>query len=261
VRILVTFALEAEFAPWRRIREFRRGTWGDTDVYTAEAGGAGIGVVLTGVGRRHAALTVSRALEAERDSLKFCISSGVAGALRPEYQIGQVLAAASVSVGLEPSPADSVLESSGPLLSFASELGATPVGRFFTAEHVIVRAEEKRRLGRQADAVDMESFEILRKCTEYGISAAAIRAVSDTVDEELPFDMNQILDGRGQLSVPRVMGQVALHPGSLPGLVNLGQRSRRAAESLARFLDRYVTVVGGRARNLEAQAAVAATYE
>ncbi len=261
MRILVTFALEAEFAPWRRIREFRRGTWGETDIYTAEVGGAGIDVALTGVGRRQAALAVSRVLEAQRESLKFCISSGVAGALRPEYEIGQVLAAASVSVGLGPSPADSLLEGSAPLLSFASELGATPVGCFFTAEHVIVRAEEKRRLGRQADAVDMESFEILRKCAEYGIPAAAIRAVSDTVDEELPLDMNQILDDRGQLSVPRVVGQVVLHPGSLPGLVNLGQRSRRAAESLARFLDRYVAVVAERARNLEAQAAVTATYE
>ena len=261
MRILVTFALEAEFAPWRRIREFRRGTWGDADVYTAEVGGAGVGVVLTGVGPKQAALAVSRALEAERDSLRFCISSGVAGALRPEYRIGQVLAAASVSVGLGYAPAESMLETSAPLVSFASELGATPVGRFFTSEHVIVRAEEKRRLGREADAVDMESFEILRKCAECGIPAVAIRAVSDTVDEELPLDMNQILDDRGQLSLPRVMGQVVLHPGSLPGLVNLGQRSRRAAESLARFLDRYVSVVAERARNLEAQAAVAATDE
>jgi hypothetical protein len=168
-----------------------------------------------------------------------------------------VLAAASVSAGL----GRSVLESSASLLSFASELGATQVGRFVTAEHVIVRAEEKRRLGRQADAVEMESFEILRQCADYGIPAAAIRAVSDTVDEELPLVLDQILDDRGQLSLPRVMGQVVLHPGSLPGLVNLGQRSRRAAESLARFLDCYVTVVVERARNLEAQAAVAATHE
>jgi len=261
VRILVTFALEAEFAAWRRIREFRRGTWGEADVYTAAAGGAEIGVVLTGVGTRQAAIAVSRALEAEPDSLRFCISSGVAGALRPEYRIGQVLAAASVSVGLGDSVAKNTLESSASLISFAAELGATAVGRFFTSEHVVVRAEEKRRLGRQADAVEMESFEILRKSADAGIPAAAIRAVSDTVDEELPLDMNQILDDRGQLSLPRVMGQVVLHPGSLPGLVNLGQRSRRAAESLARFLDRYVSVVAERARNLEAQAALAATHE
>jgi adenosylhomocysteine nucleosidase len=261
VRILVTFALEAEFAPWRKIRDFRRDKWGLADVYTSEIGGAQIGVVLTGVGPRQAALAASRALAAEQDSLKFCISSGVAGALRPEYKIGQVLAAGSVSVEFRHSSADRVLESSAPLISFAAELGATPVGRFFTAEHVLLRAEEKHYWGREADAVDMESFEILRKCAEWGVPAAAIRAVSDTADEELPFDMNRILDDRGHVSLPLVMGQVVLHPRSLPGLVNLGQRSRRAAESLTRFLDHYVSFVAERAGNLEGQASVAAAYE
>jgi adenosylhomocysteine nucleosidase len=261
VRILVTFALEAEFAPWRKLREFHRRTWGRAEVWAAETGGAEIGVVLTGIGPRQAALAASRALAAEQDSLKFCISSGVAGALRPEYRIGQVLAAASVSVEFRRSPAERVLESSASLVSFAAELGATPVGRFFTAEHVIGRADEKHYLGREADAVDMESFEILRKCAECGIPAVAIRAVSDTAEQELPFDMNRILDDHGQLSLPRVMGQVVLHPGSLPRLVTFGQRSRRAAESLTRFLDRYVAFVAERARNLEGQVSLAATYE
>jgi adenosylhomocysteine nucleosidase len=261
VRILVTFALEAEFAPWRKIRDFRRGRWGQADVYASEIGGAEIGVVLTGVGPKQAALAASRALPAERDSLKFCISSGVAGALRPEYKVGQVLAAGSVTVEFRRSPAERVLESSAPLVSFAAELGATPVERFFTAEQVVLRAEEKHYLGREADAVDMESFEILRKCAECGIPAAAIRAVSDTVDEEFPFDMNRILDDRGHVSLPLVVGQVVLHPRSLPGLLNLGQRSRRAAESLTRFLDRYVSLVAERARNLEGQVSVAAAYE
>jgi len=261
VRILVTFALEAEFAPWRKMREFRRGRWGVTDLYTTEMGGTEVGVVLTGVGPRQATRAASRALEAEQDSLMFCISSGVAGALRPEYKIGQVLAATSVAVGFRPRPGERVVESSAPLISFAAELGATPVGRFFTADHVVLRAEEKHHLGRTADAVDMESFEILSKCVELGIPAAAIRAVSDTAQEELPLDMNRIFDDRGQVSLPRVMGQVVLHPRSLPGLVNLGQRSRRAAESVTRFLDRYLAFVAERAKNLEARVSVAAAYE
>jgi adenosylhomocysteine nucleosidase len=261
VRILVTFALEGEFAPWRKIRAFRRTRWGAGDVYAAEIGGAEIGVVLTGVGSGQAALAGSRVLEGEEDSLKFCISSGLAGALRPGYKVGQVLAARSVSAGFPCSATERVLETSAPLISFAAELGATPVGRFFTAEHVVLRAEEKCRLGRAADAVDMESFEILRKCADDGVPGVAIRAVSDEADEELPLDMNRIFDDRGHLSLPRVMGQVVLHPGSLPGLVDLGQRSRRAAESLTRFLDRYLTLVTERARNLETQVTVASGYE
>jgi adenosylhomocysteine nucleosidase len=261
VRILVTFALEAEFARWRKLREFRRDRWGAANVWAAVIGGAEIGVVLTGVGPRQAALATSRALAAERDSLKFCISSGVAGALRPEYTIGQVLVASSVSDGLPSSRTKRALDSSAPLLSFATELGATAVARFYQAGHVIFRAEEKRYLGRAADAVDMESFEVLRECAERGIPAVAIRAVSDTVEEELPWDMNRVFDDQGQLSLSRVMGQVALHPASLPGLVHLAQRTRCGAEAIAKFLDRYVNFVAERASGLEAPVSMAAAYE
>ena len=41
VRILVTFALENEFAPWRALRKFRRSKWDAAKVYVAEIGGGG----------------------------------------------------------------------------------------------------------------------------------------------------------------------------------------------------------------------------
>jgi adenosylhomocysteine nucleosidase len=192
------------------------------------------------------------------DSLKFCISSGLAGALRPEYQVGQVLVASKVFSEPHRDSPERVLESSPSLISFASELGVTPVGRFFTSGRAIIRADEKRHLGRGADAVEMESFEILRQCAERGIPAAAIRAISDGAEEELPLDMNEIFNDRGQVSLPQVMSQLARHPRSLPGLVNLGRQSRRAAESLAKFLDRYVALVAQRASNLEGRVTVAA---
>lgn len=258
MKILVTFALEAEFTPWRSRREFRRQTWGAADVYVATIGEAEVGVALTGVGPRQAALAAWRSIGSAGDSLKFCISSGLAGALRPEYQIGQVLAASKVFAEPYHDSPEEILESSPSLISFAAELGAIPVGRFFTAGRAIIRAEEKRHLGRGADAVEMETFEILRQCAERGIPAAAIRAISDTVDENLPFDMNEIFNNRGQVSVPQVITQLARHPLSLPGLVNLGRHSRRAAESLAQFLDRYIAFVAQRASNFDARITVAA---
>ena len=89
----------------------------------------------------------------------------------------------------------------------------------------------------------MESFEIFREAAACGSPAVAIRAISDGIDEDLPLDMNQLFTDEGQLSISRVMGQVALHPQSIPGLVKLRENSKRAAESLARFLDRYVATV------------------
>ncbi len=76
--------------------------------------------------------------------------------------------------------------------------------------------------------------------------------------EDLPLDMSQVFTDEGQVSIPRVLGQVALRPQSLPGLIRLGKNSRIAAESLARFLDSYVVALASRAAQLETKSSVAA---
>ena len=259
MKILVTFALENEFAPWRAMHPFRAARWGETDAYCAEIAGAEVGVVLTGAGPRMAGLTASNVLRAESDGIQQCISSGLAGALKAQYRVGQVLAARTVRTeAVRADLRSGTLDSSPPLLAFAAECGATVVDQFYSAERVVGRMEEKRFLGEHSDAVEMESFEILFKSAESGIPAVAIRAISDAVDDDLPLDMNRIFTDEGQVSIPRVLGQVALHPTSVPDLVRLGQNSKAAAESLARFLDKYITSVSERFQALERSSGAAA---
>ena len=142
LRILVTFALETEFAPWRALRKFRRSMWGTAEAYFAEVGGAEVGVVLTGVGSRQAALAVSKVSWGEPDTMQFCISSGLAGALKPDYQVGQVLAARMVVAESAPEGSSGrIVESSAALTSFAADCGATVVEKFYSAERAIATAE------------------------------------------------------------------------------------------------------------------------
>jgi nucleoside phosphorylase len=260
MKILVTFALETEFAPWRALREFRAVQWGDAAVYRAQIGAAEVGVLLTGAGPKHAGLSAASVIWGDYHSINLCVSSGLAGALKPNYQVGQVLAARLVRT--EAVRADlraNVLESSAPLLSFAAECGVTVVEQFYSAERVVGRSEEKRHLGEHSDAVEMESFEVMLESGAFGIPAIAIRAISDSVDDDLPLDMNRIFTDEGQVSIPRVLGQVALHPTSVPKLVRLGQHSKLAAESLAQFLDKYITMVSGRFQTLERRTGAAAS--
>jgi adenosylhomocysteine nucleosidase len=256
MKILVTFALETEFAPWRASRSFRSGNWGNSPTYQAEIAGAEIVVVLTGVGQRLAAVRAADVMRAEPSSIQLCVSSGLAGALKSPYTIGQVLVAKAVR---SESPTDDenggVLECSGALVSFAEECGAATVDRFYTSERAIGTPEEKEHLGELADAVEMESFGVLTAAAAEGVPGVAIRAVSDLADESLPLDMNQVFTEKGKVSVPRVLGQVALHPGAMPGLVKLGKQSKTAAESLAHFLDRYVATVAQRSAALESRSA------
>jgi nucleoside phosphorylase len=252
MKILVTFALEAEFAPWRTMRKFRRGAG---DAYLAEMGGAEVVAALIGVGPRIASLRLADILRSSQDSIDICISAGVAGALKPDYQIGEVLAAKSVRSELAAENMSApLLESSGALVSFAAECGARVVERFYTAPRVIGRAAEKRHLGMMADAVDMESFAILKEAADRGVPAAAIRSISDLVDEDLGVDFNQVLTPQGNVSFPRVLEQLARHPDSLPKLARLGWRAKRASKSLASFLDRYIEAVAGRAPNVGGRA-------
>jgi len=200
------------------------------------------------VGPARAGAATKELMRGEPGAFNFCVSSGLAGALRPAYQVGQVLAARSVfSETPRTYMENPVMQSSEALVSFAAECGATLVDRFHTAGRVIARAEEKRYLGETADAVEMESFDILHEANAFGIPAIAIRAVSDCADEDLPLDMGEVLNGEGQVSVPRVLGQLARRPTALPGLMRLGRQSKLAAESLAQYLDRYIAAIAGRA--------------
>src|SRR3989442_5651685 len=76
MRILVTFAVHAEFALWRRMRRFRRTRWATRPAYVTQIDGAEIGVVLTGVGPQRARQAAFEVMMAE--PVDICVSTGLA---------------------------------------------------------------------------------------------------------------------------------------------------------------------------------------
>src|SRR6202022_28387 len=183
MNILVTFAVEAEFAPWRKRRKFQR-LPGDWPRFEAQFGGARVRAVLTGMGQMHA-LEAARRVLSDRPAI--CISTGQAGALRSGYRPGDVLAARLVSEVGEPVAVASHPE----LLTTAVDCGARQVERFATSRTLVARAEEKLQLGRQAEAVEMESYTILAEAARYGVPAVAVRAIGDTADFDMPYDFER----------------------------------------------------------------------
>lgn len=241
MKILVTFALETEFAPWRKLRDFRAAKWGTGRVDVAKIDDADVAVLLTGVGARHAGSRASAVIRGEPESIACCISSGLAGALRPEYKLNQVLAARNVNRDMidEDTP-PGALECDPFLLDLARECGATVVGRIQTSDRVISTAKEKRFLGVNSDAADMESFAVVQQAGAFAIPSVVIRGISDTSEENLPLDMNRIIARDGRISIAKILGQLAWQPHALPRLIRFGEQSKRAAETLVNFLDRYV---------------------
>ena len=246
MRILVTFAVEAEFAPWRKLRPFRKLRSEQMDYFTSEINGSRLDVFLIGVGGRKPWLEVTGAIY--ESEIQLCVASGLAGGLRPEHKLGEILVAEKV---LAP-PRDISAFSERSMVDVAVSAGAKKVWCFYTTDHVVLTSAEKRELGSFADAVEMESFDVLTEGGMFSEKTVAIRAISDTVDEDLPLDFNRVTDDAGDVSITRILGQSAVSPASIPALVRFGQRSKSAAEALASFLERYlVTIVTSHASEFD----------
>ena len=238
MNILVTFALKAEFAPWERRRDFRR-LPGESPYYEAEMGNARIRAVLTGMGQAHALQTARRVL-AERPDI--CISTGLAGGLRDQFCRGDVLVARLVSEVGEPLAVAGHRE----LLSSAVECGAHQIERLVTSPTLVASAEEKRALGAEGEAVEMESYAILAEAARHGVPAVAIRAISDTVNFNMPYDFERARDAQGQIRVAGILRQVLRRPSGLPALLGFSRDCRVAAWRLAAFLDAYTGMLADR---------------
>lgn len=232
VRILVTFAVEWEFKPWSRLRRFRKAQRG-TKIFQTRIAESGIVVAVTGVGPVSALRSVRAAMDEAPD---LCIASGLAGGLKHEYRPGDVLVARATCS----EAGDEAFESDERLFELAVKCGAKPVNRFVSTEHVVRTAKRKSELHPTADAVDMESFTIMKEMSALGVPCVAIRCVADSVDMEVPCDFERALDASGHIRILPVLGQVASDPRQAWPLARFGVRSSRAASTLARFLDRCV---------------------
>lgn len=234
MKILVTFALENEFAPWRKLRRFHRVSVDAWDrAYYAEVGSVGVQVVVTGAGRFAVQQSLRLAFEQAPD---VCIVSGLAGGLKPAYRPGAVLAARTVA----DVSGTRLMRSDSELISRAGQCGARIVEKFLVSDRVVSTAAEKQSLGAFGDAVDMESLYILAAAAHERIPAAAIRAISDGVESNLPLDFDRAFNERGAVSVPKVLKQIAARPHRIGGLIRLARASEQAAAALASFLDMYV---------------------
>jgi adenosylhomocysteine nucleosidase len=255
MRVLVTFALPSEFAPWRDRNGFRRCPLrglaaqapGGNQVYAAQVGDCRVDVLLTGVGWRGAKWALQSALQADVD---LCVSAGLAGGLRQGLRIGDVVAARRAvarSTGAQ-------VASTASLLAAAAACGAKTADVSLTSDELAVTSRQKRELAAHGDIVEMESCHVLRAAAAANVPALVARAISDTVDEDLPMNFDLLMDAAGGLSMRRLLVSLGREPGKIPALARFGMKSRRAVESLGSFLDRFVGYVGAHSETAEGMA-------
>jgi len=72
-----------------------------------------------------------------------------------------------------------------------------------------------------------------------------IRAISDSATEDLPINFNLTLSEHKEVSLSKVLGQLAKNPMALPALIRFGGQSKRAGALLAAFLENYLKDLAG----------------
>ncbi|MBS1840127.1 MAG: hypothetical protein JSS69_04890 [Acidobacteria bacterium] len=239
MRILVTFAVEAEFAPWRKIRKFERGS--SKFEFSSSTGETPyqINVLLTGIGEVsvNAALAKTEFLTVKKPDV--LVSSGFAGGLKPELTACQIIAPVKTRTLKNHANVDS----EPPLRDEAVHLGALPIENLITVDRLVKTAEEKSRLAFFGEAVDMESAIVMDRFAQAGVPSIAIRVVSDVSGEDLPLDFDRCLTPQGAVKPLNLLNQIVRGPQRLPDIIRFGRQSFSAGQKLAEFIEKFVAAV------------------
>src|SRR5919108_217925 len=241
MRILVTFAVEAEFAPWRKIRDFEKKAIsnGRASLYCGKFSDDIVDVLLTGIGPSACEESLA-SYDGLRGGKPEClISSGLAGALREVLKLGDLFVAEAVrTLNNEANTRSDTLLRENAVLK-----GAIPIDTLITMARLVSSAEEKGRLAFFGDAVDMESAIIMAHFTDTALPRVAIRAISDAANEDLPIDFDRCLTPQGVIRPLSLVSAIVRRPGNLPNLVRFGRQSNEAARNLSAFLDQFVSAI------------------
>jgi nucleoside phosphorylase len=260
MRVLVTFALDAEFAPWRKLRAFRHIDYDGLQLWRTDAGTIQVTVLVTGIGTESSAQAMGLMMEMADEDQHFdvCISSGLAGALHEALVPGDVIAPQIILAENKRADAPAQqLKVDPELRKQAVEKGAIAADCLLTSNEVMVKASAKRACSSRAQSVDMESFEIVKEAQAWGARSVVVRAISDSANEDLPINFNVALSKNQQVSVSRVAWELAKNPLALPAVLRFAGQSRKAAEKLARFLDAYIQAMAGDGQRSRSREAVA----
>ncbi len=190
-------------------------------------------LIESGPGCQRAAKAAHALIDAYRPRL--VVASGFAGGLDAKMRRHDLVVADSL---VDPQGREIVLDPAV-LVPWLAEVQNLHRGRLLTLDCIVRLREEKRRLGslHHALAVDMESIAVVKVCQEREVAVLVIRAISDSVDDELPPDIGYLLSRKsfaGQFGA--AMGSVFRRPAAVKDLFQLHQNALEASGRLAKFL-------------------------
>ncbi len=205
--------------------------------HAGKLNGREVVIVEGGVGQAATARATAEAIRFYQP--RRVISAGFAGGLHSDLRRGHVVIASElVNAAGERIDVDLKVDPQ----SLAGAKGIH-VGRLLTVDCVLREPVERRRLAEQHGAIacDMETFAVAGMCRERGVPLAAIRIVSDSVDDVLPPEIELLLAQKslaGKLGA--ATGAILKRFGAAKDLWKLREEALKASDRLAKFLVRMM---------------------
>ena len=228
--IPVTFALPAESSEFlSRLRNKSRADRKGTTTIRGKIGDREVEVLHTGVGQKVCRQRLGKFLGDEQFDL--LISTGFAGALNDELQVGDLLLAKNFST----------IELNEKCSSF-SRL-PIHIADLFTAPTLTDSSDERAEIARAsgAAAVDMETEFIARACAAHGIPLLSLRVITDTPREPFPAPAHVLFDiAKQRTDLPKLAAFFLTHPNRILRLIQFARRIANARKTLA---DALVAIV------------------
>ena len=166
------------------------------------------------------------------------VSVGVAGAVNPDLEIGDVVVSQNTCLleqGL-PGPFQPLALLSGAAWQAAVQALQPRAARLFRGTAVTTRGAQF--VGSQPDqmpnpVLEMETIGIARVAALAGAPLLSIRAISDGPRAPIPFDLEAMTDEHFNLRTGRLIRILLAHPRLLPQLLRMGRNTKMAAENAA----------------------------
>jgi nucleoside phosphorylase len=176
----------------------------------------------TGVGQKHCLPRMNEFLQSERPD--FLISSGFAGGVREDLQVGDLVLAENFSDRQLLAKAEQILAG-----------GKVRAVKIFTSTTIVDSIADRNEIARanSAAAVDMETGVIAEVCARHGVRMLSLRVISDSVQDPLPVPPPVLFNiDRQRTDFARLVRYLLRHPGATRQMINFSGQIGRAREVL-----------------------------
>lgn len=229
-------AMSQEIHPFLRYARGRKRTpIGKFQGYRFELSGRDCLLVRSGIGLERAMLATRALLAEVRPQL--LISFGIGGGTEADLHVGDVL------LGRESCQLDATGVSQFRPLVLLTENAQKAISQVLQPRRAsvvlgtIVTTPGSQNLQPRPEllhpVLDMETAGVAKVAEEMGIALLALRGLSDTPQEPIPFDIEAFTSGKARPRLRRISGTLLQHPGIIFKLIRLSQNTEKAAQNAA----------------------------